>query len=153
MNKSLTILMVMVGVRFVCAGPAYTNTVTEAEMIQGPVVRTALTWFSGTNNDSVAATTVKYFRGDIKRIVFVPDATYPASTDFDVTLKDAAGVDILAGRGADISSNAVVNLVPGASIVNADTTNIVPFIVNDRLAVAITNCGNLTSGQIIIYTE
>jgi len=129
------------------------GTLTQSKAVQGPVVKTIFAWTSGTNNNSVAGTGSVYVRGELLRVVFVPNATTGPSADYTATVKDESGIDLLGGQGAGVASNVTTTIRPGIAIVGYAVTNLAAFAINDLLTVAVTNCGNSTSGQIILYTR
>lgn len=101
-----------------------------------------ISWTSDAAGAASANTTV--LSGSIARINFVPNTGATQPTDlYDVTIKDGDGIDILLGAGADLS--------------NANATTIIPLIssnkivVNDKLAIAISNAGNAKTGSITLY--
>ena len=128
------------------------GTIVHTRETIGPINKDILTWTSGTNNNSVSASTTYYIRGQILRVLFAPTAT-SATNIFSITAKDGTGYDILEGRGADVASNAVKNITIGVPVVSDYVTNVIPMAVNDLFMVALTNCGVTNSGQIIIYSR
>lgn len=101
-----------------------------------------IAWTSDASGDATANTIA--LSGSIARINFVPNTGATQPTDlYDVTIKDSDGIDILLGAGADLS--------------NANATTVIPLIsgnklvVNDKLAVTISNAGNAKTGAITLY--
>ena len=68
------------------------------------------------------------------KIVTVPGATAPA-TDYDFTLKDARGIDLLQGLGADRSATATEE----TDLIYASTYNAPVFAQDDVFTLAMTN--------------
>ena len=110
-----------------------------------------LDWASGTNG--VVSVDTDPVRGEIGRVVIVPDApsaTRPSNL-YDMTIDDEDDVDVLAGQGADLATNASQS-VCGGELVNAGvTSNSIPFFVNGKLTVEITNAGSEKGGIIRVY--
>ena len=87
------------------------GTITETKATQGNPSKYTLAWTAPTNGIVSQATTF-YVRGELARVVL--DGTSTGAT-YSLTLKDSSGVDVLAGLGAAVGTNAV-------SIVGADST-------------------------------
>ena len=96
-------------------------------------------WESGTDGTlSVALTAIQ---GTIERVVFIPSIVtgeQPAD-NYDVTLLDRDGIDILGGKGANLSNTTI------SSMLLTDLTPVLPIATNGPLTLTIANAG-LTSG-------
>ncbi len=91
--------------------------------------------------------------GTIAKVQFKPDAGGTQPTDqYDMTIMDAAGVDILAGQGANLSNTTATSIVPGVPLKDGTTTSTTLCVVADALTPSITNAGNAKGGTIIFYT-
>lgn len=132
------------------------GTVTESRIALSDVVRISYSWTSSTNSWA-SFTTTNYVRGTIERVVFIPSTTAGSiPLEFDVTLKDAAGLDMLAGVASGIASNAASQMIPTLAVTDASTsaTNVLrPFVVNDPLSLIVTNCGSVRSGAVVLYVR
>ena len=99
----------------------------------------SISWTSDASGNATANTA--FLSGTLERINFVPGVG--VSDLYDVTIKDSDGVDVLLGGGADLS--------------NVNTTTMIPLIssnkmvVNEKLAIAVSNAGNAKTGTITIY--
>lgn len=156
MREEKKIARILAGVAFcslcltVLADP---GTVVQTNVVQGPVVKTTLTWASGTNNYASGDSSY-YVRGTVQRVEIVPNLASFPSNAYDVTLSDENGVDILAGLGADASSNTVSCFCPGLVCTDGGaTTSMVPFVVNDIFSLLVTNCGNSRGGSVVLYLK
>lgn len=149
MKRFLQAIAILVLAAGICAADD-TGTVKMVKSTQGSPSRYTITWTAGTNNDSVTAATAEYVRGELLRAVFIPISP---TGDYTIVIQDGYGVDILSGQGTGLSSNQTSHLVPGVSISDSVTTGVVPVAVNDLLTVAVTNCGNSASGQVILYSR
>jgi hypothetical protein len=97
--------------------------------------------------------TIPEIVGTITRVTFNPDAGAAAPSDnYDVTLSDADGFDVLGANGANLDE--------------ANTTSVAGFVTNagsptgyelitvcGALDLAITNAGDSKGGQIAIYVK
>jgi hypothetical protein len=90
--------------------------------------------------------------GEILRAVFNPDSGATAPTNnYDVTLTDADGIDILAGQGANQSSGTVASIVPAETMLTGNTSGAAPFAVNGPLTLAVANAGASNGGILRLY--
>jgi hypothetical protein len=125
------------------------GTVVETKTMFSSPAKYELAWTASTNG-IVSQTTTFYVRGELARVVFgggtTPNTIY-------VTLKDTAGVDVLAGQGIALVSNVVVSVVPGLMSTDGVQSNTVPFVVNDLLTLSVTNAGSLKTGNVILYVK
>jgi len=114
----------------------------------GPMTRVDIAFSTGTNNYDTGSTKPLY--GHIDRVV-VPAVACTGAT-FDVTLTDAAGVDVLGGAGAAVATNTLTSLCPGiARGVSGAATNISPYAVASALTLTVTNIGASMTGTISVY--
>lgn len=119
----------------------------------GPSVRRyTLTWVSHTDG-SVDLDTDQEIVGELLRVVFIPSATAAPTAAYDVQLKDAHGVDILAGQGANLSETNTTHVCPGVPLKDGTTTSVRPIALADVLNLVIANAGDSKGGQIILYVR
>lgn len=125
-------------------GGTVSNTVSST---MGTVKRMRIAWTSATND---ATGTIGYLNGEIKRVTFVPTAGN--TNNATITLTDINGIDLLAGLGSTVTSNAVKTVVPtvGTVAVGGLTTNVSPMVVDGAVSVIVTNCG-VGGGYFDIY--
>ena len=130
---------------------------TNFPALGGGIGRIEITWVSGTNNNQVASTNMwTYVRGKLGKVEFVPSSSLSPCwgiTNYTITLKDSADIDLLAGRGANLSSNTASTVCPGVMVTDGVSTSVVPAVANDLFVVAVTNCGNSKSGKVVLYVE
>lgn len=79
--------------------------------------------------------------GVVDRAVFVPHGTDVPTNNYDVTLSDAHGVDVLEGGAANRSSTVVQEVAP-SSLNRA---------VAGPLTLRVTNAGNAKRGSVYLY--
>jgi len=118
-----------------------TGTVVLANRVKDDIHMSAIGWESNTSGTVTAKITDFY--GLTSRIVIVPDdePTSAPADSYDVTLKDADGVDILDAMGADLSS---------VSLTTIGTTWTLPFLVFGDLDLEILNA-DVSRGLIRVY--
>jgi hypothetical protein len=94
--------------------------------------------FTSATTGAADATTTQRYTGHIEVVQIVPGGTTPTD-QFDVTLVNGDGVDVLYGDGANCS--------------NTDTTVIMPDtpIVADTLTLGVTAAGSGKNGTVIVY--
>lgn len=91
-------------------------------------------------------------QGTLLRVVFNPGATAPTD-NYDVTLTDPAGIDVLAGQGTDLDTATSTDVAPLMPATDGTTTTAVPRVLNDVLSLSISNAGNAKTGEIILYVR
>ncbi|HEY3363952.1 MAG TPA: hypothetical protein VGK74_02715 [Symbiobacteriaceae bacterium] len=117
------------------------GTVTIAEETYSTMKKIAFAWTS-TAGGIATATTDGAYSGEIRRLVTVPGTAGAQPTDqYDVTVNDQDGTDVLMGAGAN-RSNAATEQVLASSL---------GVVANDTLALSITNAGNAKSGTVYLY--
>ena len=93
--------------------------------------------------------------GIIERVTIIPDtgATVPVGA-YDMTLDDVDDVDMLAGKGANLTSNTTISVIAGMLPFGAGkmaSTNLMPYSVSSKLTLEITNAGSERGGVVRIY--
>jgi hypothetical protein len=133
---------------------AATLTTTLDAHAGGPFVRRyTLDWLSHTDGVVDLDTSMPIF-GEIVRVVFVPDGGGTAPTAaYDVILKDANGIDVLAGQGADLSESAASHTCPGVPLKDGVTTSTRPIAVAGVLNLEVANAGSGKGGLVILYVR
>jgi hypothetical protein len=79
------------------------GTVTITEKDWGSVKKITFAWVAGTAGDAGTAegTTVNSYEGKLILLSTVPSVSAQPDDDYDITIADDDGVDLLAGNGAD----------------------------------------------------
>ena len=123
---------------------AGTNVITQSPRT---VRKLILDWLSDASGD-VNGTKVEV-SGEILRVTFKPDGggTQPTAL-YDVTLDDDDGVDVLNGKGANLSNTATTTIAP---MIGDGTTTDKIVAVDGRLELKVTNAGNAKGGIVSIY--
>ena len=117
------------------------GTVAVAEETFGPIKKITWTWTSDASGDVDGTLTVSAYNGVLERLVTVPDGDAAPTDNYDVTILDEDGVDVLMGGGADRDTANTEQV--GASSLGV--------VANDRLELVVANAGNATSGTVYLY--
>lgn len=113
--------------------------------------KVSFAWAASNPGGAVSGTPSAQVRGEIVRVTFVPGtAGNQPSDQYDVTLLDTSGVDVLAGLGANLSNAAVSHVCP--LIGNGATTN-QRMAINDTLELQVANAGNAKQGTVHVYLD
>lgn len=112
------------------------------------IVRLVINWLAHT--DGSATHTTLPVNGTILRVAVNP-ATNAPDDNYDVTLLDEDGLDVLAGQGANRDTTNSEHFCPGVAFTDGTTTSVVPIVVAGTLALSVTNAGSGNEGQITIY--
>lgn len=81
------------------------------------------------------------FDGVLERLVTVPDGVAAPTDNYDITITDEDGVDVLVGAGANRS----------ATVTQQVTTASLSAVAGDRLTLNVTNAGNAKAGTVHLY--
>jgi hypothetical protein len=108
----------------------------------------SLAWTSDASG-AVNGIPTPHISGEILRVVFAPGAGGVQPTDnYDVTLLDGDGFDILQGLGANRDNVNKEQLVP---LVGDGTTTNQRTFVNSPLELQVANAGDSKQGSVTIY--
>jgi hypothetical protein len=109
--------------------------------------RTQVDWISdgGSADGSVEV------HGTILKVQFIPSAVDAPTDNYDVTLTDLAGADVLRGQGADLDTATVKTFIPLVDATDGTNNLQFPCVVDEELVVAVRNAGNAKQGSIVIY--
>jgi hypothetical protein len=118
---------------------------------RSPVTRIVLNWTSFTDG-TVSGTLTQNINGRIVGVITDPGAAAPTD-NYDITLLDANGFDVLFGRGADRDTVNTERFCPGQPITDGTTTSVIPVAVNSTLELRVANAGSTKNGQVIILLQ
>ena len=117
------------------------GTVTVSEERHSSIKKIHWNWTSTNGGAADLATTYAY-DGQILDVVTIPGAAGVQPTDnYDITITDEDGIDVLGGQGANRSnatSQHILQSTFGA-------------VASDKLTLNVTNAGNAKSGEVILY--
>ena len=115
--------------------------------IRDGLQRWTIAWTS--NGDGNATITTTEITGTIERITFLPSAVSGdvPSDNYDVTLLDDDGVDVLRAKGANLSDTTVLDV----SV--TDETAVLPFPTAGPLDLSVSAAGDTNSGTIRLFVR
>lgn len=122
------------------------SSVTFTEVTHKTIKKVIMDWTSdGTNGAVSGHYTTNYYTGQIVEAIFDPDAggTQP-SDNYDVTVTDSDGNDVLAGQGGDKSNAATVYKLREDKL---------GTVVASKLQPVVANAGNSKGGLIILFIQ
>jgi len=112
------------------------------------VFKHTITWTSdGSGNASVS---VPRLVGTLVRVVTDPGAAAPTD-DYDIVLNDEAGIDILAGQGANRDTANSEHFCPGVALKDGTTTQTVPPTVAGDCTLVVSNAGSAKNGTVYLF--
>ena len=123
------------------------GTITYTDSNLGSWTKMTATW---STNASTAST---WRNGEIRRITIYPGTS---ADNYDMVITDSSGVDVLAGLGANLTTNITVTVCPGIQVRDSGgaATNMIPFVFDGPLTVTVSGVGSAeltTSGYVDIY--
>lgn len=100
-------------------------------------------WLSDDATGAVSGITNKGYSGFLVRAAFDPDAAATQPTDqYDVTVTDEDGLDVLNGLGANLSN--------AANVQKAQSDGLLP-VARSQLTLNVTNAGNAKGGLVYLW--
>lgn len=127
---------------------AAVGSITESISKTRTVKSIALDWTSSAGG-AVSGIPSTGISGLIERVVFVPGASGVQPTDaYDVTLLDEDGLDMLAGKGGNLSNANPTQICP---LVGDGTTTDHPVAVDGQLTLVVANAGAAKQGRVKLY--
>lgn len=133
----------------VCSFAVDTGTVTITNGGTENTYWINMAWTSNTGGGVVESDGIKFF-GEILRVVTDPgDGSSSPTANYDITLTDVDGADVLNGGGANRSQSAVEQIIP--SITSVGTKSDFLISVAGDLTLTIAAAGNTKTGSIRVY--
>lgn len=125
----------------------------EQNSFARPIRKYTLEWTSHTDG-TVVLGTGHQINGEIVNVVFVPSGTAAPTNLYDVTLTDAAGLDVLGGLGANLSDTNASRISPVTSVTLNSVVYPRPTVVaEEQLTLNVSNAGSAKSGTIYLYVR
>lgn len=120
------------------------GTVTVEELINGPIKRITFTWTSNASGQA-SGPTLNSYDGTVTAVALVPGTTTTQpDNNYDVTLTDSVGTDLLNNYGQNNSNSADHNLT---QLQIGD----LPAFTAGLLTLNVTGAGDANSGTVIVY--
>jgi len=136
-------------VLFLAFAVASQSDVTPTESKTRTMKRAIFTWVSDATGDASGTTTAP-ISGLAYRAVFKPAiGSSSPSNNYDVVLNDSYGVDVLQGKGANLSNTIATDV--GVILTDGTDGNTVPVAVDDLLTLTVSNAGNAKGGVVVLY--
>lgn len=117
------------------------GTVTVQESGFHGVRKIRWAWTSTAGGAADLITTKSYY-GEVLALVTDPDGTAAPTADYDITVTDAEGYDVMQGAGSDRHTSSTETAVPTAK-----------SIAFGPLTLNVANAGNAKSGVAILYVQ
>ena len=127
---------------------AMSVTGTWEHNVDGTIVKYTMSWTSA--SDGTATFTTPELTGTIVGVTFDPTTAAPTA-NYDVTLSDENGVDVLAGQGANLSATVSTRVCPSQPMKDGTTTSTAPIPIHGTLDLSVSNAGDTKSGKVILY--
>jgi hypothetical protein len=116
------------------------GTVTVSEERLGSLKKIRWEWLSTAGGAADLQTTYAY-NGVIQRLVTDPDGSAAPTDDYDITITDEDGYDVLMGAGAN-RDTATTEQVLATSL---------GCVANDKLTLNVANAGSAKAGVVVLY--
>lgn len=88
--------------------------------------------------------------GAIERVVTDPGTAAPTD-NYDITLLDENGIDVLMGLGMNRDTANTEQICPGITCTDGTNNAVIPIAVHGDLTLTIANAGNSKNGTITLY--
>lgn len=117
-----------------------TGTVTVTQDTQGPIKTAAFGWVSNATGEASVDLSWE-INGELLQAASIPSSASAPSDNYDVTLTDAYGVDVLHGNGANRDASSI-ETIASASL---------GVVANSTISISVTNAGSAKAGQFVIW--
>ena len=115
---------------------------------KGSIVKFEIAWLSATGG--AASIALKHISGELLAVDVNPGATTP-SASWDFTIKNEDGIDIIGGKGTNMSNSTSARIYPYDATATAYLN--VPVPLANVLTVAVTGAGDEKNGTITLYVR
>jgi len=112
--------------------------ITVGEDIGNGVHKITYTWTSAADG-TVSGSTTNAYTGKVRRIITDPDGTAAPTADYDITIADSDGYDLLDGNGANRATATTEVVAPSG------------IVVGSTLTLSVENAGDTKQGVVIVY--
>lgn len=115
------------------------GTVTVSEICNKPIKKITWAWTCTAGGAADKATTKSYY-GEVIEMITIPDAGTAPTDNYDITITDANGYDVLQGAGANRDTANTERAAPAAT-----------SMAFGVLTLNVTNAGASKLGTVILY--
>jgi len=125
--------------------------ITHTQEGQYGIERVSLAWTS-TAGGAVSDILTGILHGILTNVEFIPGSggTQPSAA-YDITLLDANLVDVLAGRGANLSNTTGKRITPASERHDGTTAGLGDVVVSEPLQLVVANAGDSKTGTVVLY--
>lgn len=116
------------------------------------VVRHTFDWFSDSSGNCTLASGMAV-SGRIERVVIVPSAIAAPTANYDLTLTDEFGNDVLSGQGANLSATVASQVCPGTPLKDGTTTSTRYPAIDGILTLNVSNAGESNAGRVVVFVR
>lgn len=128
-------------VALLLASSVSAQTVTVTEETSGTVRKITWEWISDASGDA-AGTTTAAFSGEVLALVTDPDGASAPTDNYDITITDEEGVDVLVAAGANRDTANTEQVVD---------QSLLGVVANDRLTLTVANAGDSNAGVVYLF--
>jgi hypothetical protein len=115
--------------------------ITEPAAASRGIQKITFDWIAHTDGVVTGVETTRQYTGKVERFVTDPDAGTAPTDDYDITIVDEDGYDVLAGAGADRDATAVEQVLAAS----------LGIVANSKLTFAAANAGSGGAGVAYLY--
>jgi hypothetical protein len=128
---------------------AATGSIVETFQGHRSVRMVSLAWTSAADGTVSGIPTQSKYSGELLRVDFAPGAGDVQPTNlYSATLTDEAGLDVLAGLGANLSNANGTSVCP---LIGDGTTTDRPVAIDGNLTLAVSAAGDGKAGTVKLY--
>ena len=118
---------------------AGTVTITESNFNNPPTDVLNFAWVSDASGDVSGTNTDNKYTGTITRMKFIPSGSAVPTANYDVTLLDSDGCDVMDAQGVDRSDTATECAVGFGEVMGS------------TLQLVVANAGNAKEGTVVVH--
>lgn len=117
---------------------------------RGHIRKITAAWTSDGSGD--ASGTTRKIVGELLKGVTVPDGSAAPTADYDITLTDSDGADLLSGCADNLADRHTANTETVQFLVTDGTAGIaVHPVAVSTITVTVANAGDTTAGTLVLY--
>lgn len=118
--------------------------VTHTKVLDGRGLKILTFTWTSSDTGVAAFTTEETYRGRVVGLVTVPNGAAAPTDNWDLTISDKRGIDVLAGAGANRHTTNTQHVVAEESL---------GYVVDSTLSLAIANAGDTKQGVVHLFLD